>query len=306
MFCKNCGKESDGSKKFCVNCGNAFPVAQVQDTSTPPPVVRQPIPKKPWTKGRIIKTVALVAFVGGLILVKVIFAGINSVDSTAVSKNNSALDSFNSGDNNQAIIGFQQASKDATTSSNKMNSLKNLAYVYSSELKDDLALSTFQEALTFATRDTFDYYLISGEVALLQGKPSIALLNYNKAYQLEPSNFQVNNALNLLYLDIGGVAPEFVDYPKALTHALRAYSADSSSSVTNQNLGIAYFFNDKYDSAISYLSKSDLNKEPYIAVWLGLCYALKDDSVTAKRYFTIAINGGADIPQEVKDYMKNN
>lgn len=322
MFCKNCGKESTNGQKFCTSCGTPFstqsstpkqPHVADYTTSpaathtTKPPINRHPMPKEPWTTGKITKTVLAVVFVGGLILLKFGMAAINSVDNSAVEKNNAALDNFNSGNSDQAIAGFQQATKDAVTNTNKLNSLKNLAYVYSSEGKDDLALSTFEEALELASVNSFDYYMISGEIALLHGKSNSALLSFNKAYAMEPDNFQINNTLNLFYLDLNEEAPQYSDYPKALTYALKAYNNDSSkSSAATQNLGIAYFFNEQYDNAITYLKMSDVNKEPYIALWLGLAYTQKDQVATAKYYFNIAIKAGVDVPQEVTDYMSSN
>ncbi len=184
MFCKNCGTKSDGTKKFCTNCGTAFPVAAATATAAPrPAAVRPPMPKEKWTTGRIIKTVLVVVFVGGLILLKFGLGAINSVDNTAIDKNNAAQESWQAGgDPNQAISQLQQASQDAVTNSTKMTTKVNLAYVYSSEGQYDLALSTFKEALAFASADTLDHYLISGEIALLEGKPNAALIAYNKAY----------------------------------------------------------------------------------------------------------------------------
>ena len=128
-------------------------------------------------------------------------------------------------------------------------------------------------------------------------------MNYNKALQMEPNDFQVNNTLNLFYLDIADTNPEFVDYPKALTYALKAYNSNSSSSAATQNLGIAYFFNQKFDTAITYFLKTDINKEPYMALWLGYCYMAKQQPDAAMRYFNIAAKAGVDIPSDVKDYM---
>lgn len=307
MFCKNCGTKSDGTKKFCTNCGAAFVNSEGSNAPSTPPPIRQPMPKEPWTTGRIIKTVIGVIFVGGLIFLKFGMAAINSVDNSAIVKNNTALENYNSGNNDQAIAGFQQATKDAVTNTNKLNSLKNLAYVYSSEGKDELALNTFKEALALAPESSFDYYLISGDIALLEGKPNSALLSYNKAHALEPDNFQINNALNIFFLDLNETAPQYTDYPKALTYALKAYNNDpAKSSVATQNLGIAYFFNKQPDNAITYLKMSDVNKEPFIALWLGLAYALKEEVTTAKYYFNIAIKAGVDVPQEVKGYMSSN
>lgn len=297
MYCKNCGTKSDDIKKFCTNCGTAFPAA-----STHAAAVRPPMPKEKWTVGRVIKIIIAVVFIGGLIL----FKAFNSIDNSAVEKNNQALDAYNSGNNEQAIAQFQQASQDAVSNTNKMNSLKNLAYAYSSENKNDLALSTFKEALVLASTDTLDYYLISGEIALLEGKPNAALIAYNKAYAKDPDSFQVNNALNLFYLDIEDKHPESSDVTKALPYALKA-DQTQPSNLTKQNLGIAYHLNEKYQLAIpTLLSSGNITGQPYLAYWLGLAYAGDEQPINAKYYLKIAINGGVPVPQEVRDYINNN
>lgn len=307
MFCKNCGTESSGTKKFCTNCGATLSVAQTThaDHTTPPPPVRPPMPKEPWTASRIVKTVLVVGIVGGLILIKVIFGAINSADSTAVDTNNQALNSYDSGNSDQAISQFQQASRDAVTNDTKINTLKNLAYVYSTEGKNDLALSTFKEALILTTDGSYDFYLVSGEVALLEGKPNGALIAFNKALAISPEEFQVNNTLALFYLDLEEVAPQYSNYKKALTYAQKAYNL-SASEVTKQNLAIAYYFNENYNQTISLLSTTNFTNHPYAAYWLGLAYAQKEDPVNAKIYFRKAIAGGAELPQEIYTYMENN
>ena len=307
MFCKNCGTESAGTKKFCTNCGASFSVSQSSETTLPPKPVRPPMPKEPWTTGRIIKTVIAVVFVGGLILLKFGWGAINSIDSTAVDKNNSAQTAYESGgDPNQAINQLQQASQDAVTNSTKLTTKTNLAYIYSSEGKTELALSAFKEALTFTSEGSLDYYLISGEIALLEAKPNAALIAYNKAYEKDPNDSQVNNALNLFYLDIADERPQYSNVAKALTYAIRANQIQPSEG-TKQNLGIAYHLNENYKQAISLLSSvTNVAGQPYVAFWLGLAYAGDEQPVNAKRYLQIAINGGVDVPQEVIDYMRNN
>jgi tetratricopeptide (TPR) repeat protein len=307
MFCKKCGTESSGTKKFCTNCGTAFSTAQSTETAeaADPRPIRPPMPKEPWTTGRIVKTVIAVVFVGGLIFLKFGLGAINSIDSTAVDTNNKGLSAYDSGNSDQAISQFQQASQDAVTNDTKVNTLKNLAYVYSSESKNDLALSTFEEALALTSNGSFDYYLISGEIALLEGKPNGAQIAYNKAYQLEPNEFQINNALALFYLDLEEMAPQYTDYKKALTHAQKAYDL-SKLEIAKQNLAIAYYFNENYNQTISLLSTSNFTSHPYAAYWLGLAYAQKEDPVNAKLYFRKAIAGGAVVPQEIYDYIANN
>jgi tetratricopeptide (TPR) repeat protein len=306
MFCKNCGTKSDGTKKFCTNCGTAFSAAAATATAAPrPAAVRPPMPKEKWTTGRIIKTVLAVVFVGGLILLKFGWGAINSIDNSAVEKNNQALDAYNSGNSEQAIAQFQQASQDAVTNTNKINSLKNLAYAYSTEGKDDLALSTFKEALALASADSVDYFLISGEIAELEVKPNAALIAYNKAYAKEPDNFQVNNSLSLFYLDLYDAHPQYSDYVKALSYAQKA-NQTQNDNISKKNLAIAYYFNENYTQTISLLRSVDISKEPTYAYYLGLAYANTDDTVNAKFYLRQAIAGGMTVPQEVKDYINNN
>lgn len=269
--------------------------------------VRPPMPKEPWTKGKIIKTIIAVVFVGGLIILKFGFGAINSIDNTAVDKNNAAQEAYQSGgDPNQAINQLQQASQDAITNSTKMTTKVNLAYVYSSEGKNELALATFKEALPLASEGSMDYYLISGEIALLEGKPNAALIAYNKAYEKNPNDFQINNALNLFYLDIADERPQYSDVAKALGYAIKANQIQPSD-ITKQNLAIAYHLNENYKQSIALLSSiSNVASQPYLAYWLGLSYAGDNQPTNAKYYLRIAINGGVDVPQEVYDYINNN
>jgi len=305
MFCKNCGKESDNTKKFCSGCGTEFPIIENLDTSDMSSSVRPPMSKKPWTTGRIIKTVIAVIFVGGLILLKFGFSAINSIDNKAVDNNNDALNAYDLGNNEQAISQFQQASQVAISNDTKVITLINLAYVYTTDGKDDLALSTFKEALNLSSDNSLQYYLISGEIAELENKPNSAILAYNKAYEKDPEDYQVNNSLALFYLDLYDIHPQYTDYKKALSYSLKANQL-SPSNVSKKNLAIAYYFNENYSQTISLLRSLDLSEQPTYAYYLGLAYAETDDKVNAKIYLRQAIAGGLEVPQEVKDYINSN
>lgn len=292
MYCKNCGKESGANQKFCTSCGTQFSsVAEDAPTNSPPISFA---PKKFFEVRKAIPALIVIAFIGWGIYA--------SLDDDAISTNNNAISNYESGNNQQAISQFQQASRDAVTDETKINTLKNLAYAYSSEGQIDLALSTFKEALALASVDSVDYYLISGEIAELEAKPNAALIAYNKAYAKDPNDYQVNNSLALFHIDIEDVHPQYVDYPKALGYAQKANQLNSGT-ISKKNLALAYYFNENYSQTISLLKSVDISSEPIYAYFLGLSYAQIDDSINAKIYLRQAIAGGIEVPQEVYDYL---
>lgn len=293
MFCKNCGTKLDGTKKFCTNCGTPSPVQ---------PTEKRQGTKEPWTTRRIIKYI----FVGGIIALllgaKLILGIINVADSNAVETNNSALTAYDSGNPEDAILQFRQAADNAVTDANRANSLINLAYVYSSESRNSEALATFKEALPYTDNDSYSFHLATGEIALLEGNPSAALASYEKAYSLKSNEYQTNNALTLFYLDINGEHPNYEDYPKALTYALKADEL-SDLETTKQNLALAYYFNEEYETAISILNNLSVDKDSYTAYWIGLSYLNLGDESNAKFYLRKAIANGVEVPQEINDYV---
>lgn len=303
IYCKKCGKENPKGSKFCQYCGVKFNIIGKEDEENNEEGHSEHISshtletQKSSNAGKIITTLIVLAFIG---------FGINrNVDKESVNTNNKALTSFNSGDNKSAIDQLQQATNDATNDETKITTLKNLGYVYSTEGQNNQALSTFKEVLALTTKDTFDYYLVSGEVALLEGKTNEALSNYNKAYKINPENFQINNALALFHLDLEEVAPKYTDYSKALLYAKKANEL-SPSEISKQNLAIAYYLNENYSETISLLSSSNFTQHPYAAYWLGLAYLANEDDINAKIYLQKAIDGGAEVPQEIHDYLDSN
>jgi tetratricopeptide (TPR) repeat protein len=299
MYCNKCGKKNSEGSKFCKHCGANFDGIDTGNKtehiehSTSSKVEK----KKSSIWGKVITAIVILLIVGGGIY--------GSVDKVPIATNNEALTNFDTGDSASAIQKFRQAANEATTDETKIAALKNLGYVYSTEGQSTQAISAFKEALPLTTQDTFDFYLISGEIALLEGNVNDALTNYNNAYRLNPEDFQINNALALFHLDLEGVAPNYVDYSKALLYAKKANEL-SPSEISKQNLAIAYYFNDNYSETISLLSTSNFTQHPYAAYWLGLAYLGNKDDVNAKTYLQMAIDNGAEVPQEVHDYLNSN
>lgn len=302
MFCKKCGQELNGEIKFCVNCGEvASPTIHASAPESKKKI-------KHWLVGikEILKKINTKKSVQIIVVIIIIIAGIyGSRNDDAIKKNDDAIKNYDSGKSQEAMSQLEEAAKNATQDDTKIATLKNLAYVYSSENKNDLALDSFQQALKLTNNGSYDYFLVSGEIALLQDRPYDAYINYNKAYQLNPDDFQINNALNLFYIDLEGKHPEYQDYKKALSYALKAYELNKLDLV-KQNLAVAQYFNENYDEAISLLSSVNLDKDSYTAYWLGLSYARKDDTANAKYYLQKAIDNGVQVPQEVINFLNSN
>lgn len=301
MYCGDCGKHNLKNSKFCKYCGASFndfskdsesDKADLDDNKT-----SSISTKKSFNIKNIITIFIVIAIIGSVIY--------GNLDKQAVDTNNGGVTSLDSGDSKTGIEQFKQAASEAKANDTKISTLKNLGYAYTTDGQNDLALNSFKEALALTTADTFDYYLISAEVAVLEGKPSDAQFNYDKAYQLNPEDFQVNNGLNLFYLDFDNIAPEYKDYKKALPYAQKAYEV-SKLEIAKRNLAIAYYYNENYDQVISLLSSSDLSKFPYGLYILGLSYMVKKDDVNAKINLRKASEGGIELPQEINNYLNSN
>jgi tetratricopeptide (TPR) repeat protein len=298
MYCKNCGVKSNEGQKFCTNCGNVFSHTVEQEVKNNTEHLVKRHKKSSWDVSRIIGIIIVLCLVG--------IGAYNSQDKEVIDKNNKAMVNFDSGNKDQAISGFQDASKNAATTENKITTLKNLGYVYAGDTRPgqkELAIETFKQALALTTQDTFDYYLIAGEIAMLEDKPNSAIIAYNKAYEKNPNDFQINNALTLFYLNVEDNANDYVDYKKAVQYGERTVQL-SDLQLAKENLGLAYYFNEDYDKAISTFSKLSSTK-PTNAYFIGLSYAAKKDPVNAKLYLNKAIAGGQVVPQEVTDYINS-
>ena len=193
MKCKDCGAKLKTDQDHCSDCGvSLFGGADEKNSSN--------IKKQTKTKDKKPSVVWKVVLITFLFL---FFAGCirNSLEGVSVRENNEAMESYASGDGQTAISQFQEAFDKAITNDAKVPILVNLGYAYLTEWEYNQALITFKKALEFANKDTFSYHLISAEIALLENEPEEASENYLQAYELSPTDFQINNALAIFYLD---------------------------------------------------------------------------------------------------------
>jgi tetratricopeptide (TPR) repeat protein len=290
MHCTKCGKKYLSDSIYCTGCGSHLEqrINEIEDIKKVSTL---------WIWARRLGSISII----GLFI---IIGAVSDLGNESILSNNDGISSFNSGDDVTAILEFSDAVESAYTDESKINSLINLAYVYQGTEEYQLSLDTFQEALLLADINSISYNLIQGEIALLNKKHDIAITYFREAYSQEPTDFQVNNSIGLFYLDLEEEAPEYYDPEKALTHLRNANKYDlEKSEISKQNLAIAYYFNDNFDQSISLLSTTDIEAFPYMAIWLGLAYLGNNDESNATYYFKQSIDLGADVPQEIYDYL---
>jgi tetratricopeptide (TPR) repeat protein len=302
MYCTNCGKKIIETEKFCTNCGKSTSIKDSVSNDTDKKM------HSPLTSHK--KFLSIPKLIGAVVFVVLIVWGIyaNSQDDAARQSNDQALVNFSNGNNQLATQQLQNASKTASDSNIKLGALINLAYVYESDGKDNQALVTFKQALQIAQYGTSDYYLVSGEIALLQNDADSAYADFTKANQISPNDYQIINSLGLLYLDLDNSSKKYENYPKALSLLQSAYNLAKPDNIeiAKQNLAIAYYFNENYNQTISLLSSENFNNFPYSAYWIGLAYAQNNDQVNARFYLQKAVDLGVPVPQEVTNYINSN
>jgi tetratricopeptide (TPR) repeat protein len=299
MYCYQCGNKGTAADQFCSVCGGSLKDNGMKDEGIKAVTDARGKHRDP-EKWKIAAWVIAACVV-------LAFFGYSSIDDTSVDINNEGINYYDStGDSDQAILTFKESAQSATMDDNKVNSYKNLAFVYVTEGEYEKGLAAFEEALSYASDGSFDYFLISAEIALINNKPNAAKLAYEKAYELKPQDFQVNNGLALFYLNLDELAPAQEDFEKALFYAKRAYEFDPEKLELNkQNLALSYYLNGNFDKTISLSLSSNFENYPYSAYLVGLAYLGKDDHDKAKYYFNIAKVQGAEIHKDVDDYLNS-
>ena len=148
MFCPSCGTKLEEGIRFCENCGKSISGTSAVD-DTPKTVVAPSFPKKKSsiTPSRAIWALVILGIIG--------YSIYNSQDQNAITANNQALNSYESGNNQQAINQLNSASQQAVTNDTKINVLKNLAYAYEVNGQNSEALTSFQQALNTCPTGVF-------------------------------------------------------------------------------------------------------------------------------------------------------
>lgn len=185
-----------------------------------------------------------------------------------------------------------------------LDTLIEKGYVYYNNERYSKALEVFNEALQYAEEQSFEYYLISAEIALLNDNATAALLAYEQAYEIEPRSIDINSNLAYFYSGYEESTLEYLDYEKALFYNLKVYRLLGVENGSEElNVAISYFYLDKPNKVIELLEDFDFEEYPYAAVWIAGAYYYLDNTVEMLRYIEIAEDNGAEVPIWLKGDM---
>jgi len=184
---------------------------------------------------------------------------------------------------------------------------------------DTLATDTF--ATDSSAIDSLEIYLSKGNKALFRGKLEEALLNYESAQILDPSNLDVVKSLGVIHSRLG-------HHSKALSFLKKAHQFDPSNANICNNLGAVYSNLGNHVKAVEYYKKSiaidsadaitlnNLGREyaklgqiedalvnlhsalkldtanSVIMFWLGNCFATAKQLDSARYYFEQSAEAG--------------
>ncbi len=284
MKCSNCQNEIVENLTRCNYCGQEVKIS----------AVTQAKPKKNiWTSLIMVAIFIAIGIYGGL-------------SDKGAQKNDEGIKLLDSGSNyNQAIANFEESLKNLKDDDDRLTVLKNMAYAYWINNEPAKAAESFKQALALAKPNSSDYYLVSGEIALLDGEAKAAEENYLQAVSKNPNDFQVNSSLGIFYLGIDDIAQEYADFPKALIYNKKAYEANPDSEMTKENLANNYFVLGEYQPAVDLFLKTSLANKSFNCYMLGLSYYGLEDNANAYKYLKQAVDLGFEPETEVVDFLDN-
>ena len=179
-----------------------------------------------------------------------------------------------------------------------------------------VAGKNFDKAIQFDKKYT-EAYLENGKVDIEMRKVDDAVINFSKAYELQPDNNEVIKQLSSLYFNnrqfqkaidlvqkctactdadriMGMSYYNLEDYGKAVNFLQKAINKDDKDAEAAYTLGRTYLELENEKNAIPQFQKA-ITLEPARNVWiyeLGLIYYSQDDYKNALKYFESAASAG--------------
>lgn len=197
------------------------------------------------------------------------------------------IQAFNQGDFENAIDLYNQALElGAFEGENQLTLLANLAIAYESYGDSTNALSTYKRMQAMVDSKSALFHVITGKIALVDEFVNVndAVKEFEWAIDIEPENFDANNALALIYM--GEYGSEYIDFEKALVYNQKTRAIQSENTNVMLNLSINYIGLGQYENAVMLLSEVlELMPHSLPANYLMMrAHYLSGDAVLAKEY----------------------
>jgi tetratricopeptide (TPR) repeat protein len=179
-----------------------------------------------------------------------------------------------------------------------------------------VAAKNFDKAIQFNQKYT-EAYIENGKVNLEMRKVNAAMINFTRAYELQPNNNDVIKELSSLYFNnrqfqkaidlvqkcnacpdadriMGMSYYNLEDYGKAVNFLQKAINKNDKDAEAAYTLGRTYLELENEKNAIPQFQKA-ITLEPARNAWiyeLGLIYYSQDDYKNALKYFELAAGAG--------------
>ncbi len=312
MFCEKCGNRLPENAKFCNKCGTKVSYdqpekkvfhGQVQQKEHKEEKVALPeMPSQPQKKFNFKKYswIFIILFLIGL---KGCSYYEDQNNEEAIKINDRIINNLSQYSYADATSQLENALSLAKDDRVKADIYSNLGFINLSEEKGAEALDNFNKALDLYDINTFDYFLMKGEIEYINRDYDKALEYYKKAYNKDPSDFLINNSLAVFYLSLDDESEKYLDVDKAIQHSKRAKEINNND-LTKSNLATAYTLKEEYQKAINLfnqISNMDSDEE-YL---LGLNYLNIEDFDNAVKFFKKAKDHGAKLEPEFEDFLNN-
>ena len=160
----------------------------------------------------------------------------------------------------------QEIIEDIKTHPDRTDLSLELIKLYLYERRADEALKKLSE-MDEKKIDSFQLHNIKGIIYTLNGKTDIALIEFNRALELNPLSFEIHNNIAVVYQFLKNYSP-------AIDHLKKSIELNFINSWAYNNLGMIYIDQKNYTNAeeVLYFAKVSDLKSPWIRHNLGWTY----------------------------------
>lgn len=172
-------------------------------------------------------------------MISVLISGCGSGNAEKAGKlNNEGIDFMEAQNYSSAKVKFQEALQLEPSAETKSELYRNLSTVFFNLDEMDSSAAYSRKAYEAASPGSYLYLLNKAEYQLMKGKIREAIPLLEKAQAIEPEKMETYSNLNLIYN--GNYGEKFMNLPKALKSAQKAFELNASAA-NQEQLASVYF-----------------------------------------------------------------